>query len=259
MRRIGMMGYGAVGQATQEQLPGCMVYPYDPPKELYWPCPVETFDYVYICVDTLRKGPRDHETLHTCLRYLDDQQYKGVVVIRCTVHPCFVAESSQYRLKLIHHPEFLKQTAGQLSDPVNHHVVGSDDPVVSRDYRYFLVAYWGKHLHEPCPPIFECKMVESIVGKLCQNAALAAKVTLFNAIYQIAAAQEGCSFEAVRKIVTSDPRIGEGHSKVPSPDDGQFGFAGHCIPKDLAALIDIDDLGFFTTLDAINIRLGRHG
>ena len=39
-------------------------------------------------------------------------------------------------------------------------------------------------------------------------------------------------------MATLDPRLGDSHWGVPGPD-GDFGFGGHCFPKDLAALIEI--------------------
>jgi UDPglucose 6-dehydrogenase len=40
-----------------------------------------------------------------------------------------------------------------------------------------------------------------------------------------------------------DKRLGNSHWAVPGPD-GDFGFGGHCFPKDLSAIIKItNDLG----------------
>ena len=42
-------------------------------------------------------------------------------------------------------------------------------------------------------------------------------------------------FDQMVDAVTSDPRIGRSHTQVPGPD-GEFGYGGHCFPKDVAAL-----------------------
>ena len=43
--------------------------------------------------------------------------------------------------------------------------------------------------------------------------------------------------------ILRDDRIGNSHLNVPGPD-GDYGFGGHCFPKDLSAIIKIsEDLG----------------
>uniref|UniRef100_A0AAU7J8H9 UDP-glucose dehydrogenase n=2 Tax=unclassified bacterial viruses TaxID=12333 RepID=A0AAU7J8H9_9VIRU len=70
---------------------------------------------------------------------------------------------------------------------------------------------------------------EVILAKLAENAFLATKVTFFHEL-QIAAAERGLDPEAVRKIVTADPRIGAGHSHMEEP-----GWSSHCFDKDVPA------------------------
>ena len=45
-------------------------------------------------------------------------------------------------------------------------------------------------------------------------------------------------FDKVTEYALYDQRIGRSHLAVPGPD-GDFGFGGHCLPKDLSALIHI--------------------
>jgi len=47
-----------------------------------------------------------------------------------------------------------------------------------------------------------------------------------------------CGFEGFDQMIdaiTIDPRIGRSHTQVPGPD-GKYGYGGHCLPKDMAAL-----------------------
>jgi UDP-glucose 6-dehydrogenase len=39
-------------------------------------------------------------------------------------------------------------------------------------------------------------------------------------------------------MATLDPRLGDSHWGVPGPD-GDFGYGGHCFPKDVKALISL--------------------
>jgi len=52
-----------------------------------------------------------------------------------------------------------------------------------------------------------------------------------------------------------DPRIGTGHAQVPGPD-GKFGFGGHCLPKDVNALLNMaykdTDTDFLESLLRVN-------
>ena len=50
-------------------------------------------------------------------------------------------------------------------------------------------------------------------------------------------------YDKVIEYTIHDDRLGTSHWKVPGPD-GDFGFGGHCFPKDLSAIIKLsDDLG----------------
>ena len=60
-------------------------------------------------------------------------------------------------------------------------------------------------------------------------------------------------FDKVTEYALYDNRIGRSHLAVPGPD-GDFGFGGHCFPKDLKAMIYLaHTLGIDTTLlSAVN-------
>ena len=67
------------------------------------------------------------------------------------------------------------------------------------------------------------------------NAFFAVKVAYFNELRQIADACD-CDYETVLTGILADGRIANAHVNVPGPD-GNFGFGGTCLPKDLNALI----------------------
>jgi UDPglucose 6-dehydrogenase len=71
--------------------------------------------------------------------------------------------------------------------------------------------------------------------KYLTNTFLSVKVSFANEIYQLCG-KLGIDYDKVIEYATMDNRLGESHWGVPGPD-GDFGFGGHCFPKDLAALI----------------------
>ena len=52
--------------------------------------------------------------------------------------------------------------------------------------------------------------------------------------------QVGIDYDKVVEYAIYDERLGKSHWAVPGPD-GDFGFGGHCFPKDLSAIINSFD------------------
>ena len=73
--------------------------------------------------------------------------------------------------------------------------------------------------------------------KYLTNSFLATKVSFANEIYQICDKLK-IDYDKVVEYAVLDDRLGKSHWAVPGPD-GDFGFGGHCLPKDLSALIHI--------------------
>ena len=86
-------------------------------------------------------------------------------------------------------------------------------------------------------PTFKVDLITASLIKYTINSWLATKVIWFNELHKL---HEGSgshsSWEQFIDILTRDPRIGNSHMQVPGPD-GQFGFGGHCFPKDTKAFL----------------------
>ena len=76
---------------------------------------------------------------------------------------------------------------------------------------------------------------QAAFAKYVENTFLATKVTFFNEMYQIYNEIGFEGFDQMVDAISIDPRIGRSHTQVPGPD-GKFGYGGHCLPKDMAAL-----------------------
>ena len=73
--------------------------------------------------------------------------------------------------------------------------------------------------------------------KYLTNTFLSVKVSFANEIYQLCN-NLNIDYDKVVEYATLDDRLGLSHWNVPVPD-GDFGFGGHCFPKDLSALLHL--------------------
>ena len=80
--------------------------------------------------------------------------------------------------------------------------------------------------------------------KYVTNSFLATKVSFANEMYQICNGLD-VDYDKVIEYACYDERLGNSHWNVPGPD-GDFGYGGHCFPKDVKALITVaGDLDIF--------------
>jgi len=69
------------------------------------------------------------------------------------------------------------------------------------------------------------------------NCFLATKVSFANEMKQICDGLD-IDYDKVVEYSTYDERLGKSHWAVPGPD-GDCGFGGHCLPKDINSLISV--------------------
>ncbi|NBU99909.1 MAG: hypothetical protein EBS31_00325 [Burkholderiaceae bacterium] len=251
MSNILIIGAGKVGTATNIAINNKADF-HDPFKGIINDN-FNLYEYVIVCVDTVQSGPEDYKDLESVLLELSEHMYSGLVVIRSTVSPSKLGEwDNAYNIDYILFPEFMPQRDGQLvTDAAWIAVLGGSKDNTQRFANDVLIANnYPAKLDTYC---YVSKEEASII-KLSDNAGLATKLIYFNSVYKICE-KFGASYENVRQAIGLDDRIGIAHSIVPSPDDGLYGFGGHCLPKDLLAIAKIDQLGLFEHIDIINKKL----
>ena len=64
-------------------------------------------------------------------------------------------------------------------------------------------------------------------------------------------------YDKVVEYSTYDERLGKSHWAVPGPD-GSLGFGGHCLPKDLSALVNgYDDMELLQSVLQVNDKVRK--
>ena len=87
--------------------------------------------------------------------------------------------------------------------------------------------------------------------KYFTNTFLATKVSFANEMYSVCE-QIGIDYDKVVEYAIYDERLGKSHWAVPGPD-GDFGFGGHCFPKDLSAIISsFKTYGLLEAVEEVN-------
>jgi UDPglucose 6-dehydrogenase len=78
---------------------------------------------------------------------------------------------------------------------------------------------------------------EAEMVKYLTNNFLSVKVAFANEMYDLCSTLN-VDYNDVIDMAIYDERLGKSHWSVPGPD-GDFGFGGHCFPKDLAAILSV--------------------
>ena len=192
---------------------------------------------IFVCVPTpvAEDGSCDTSIVKDVLIELSMRDYKGVVVVKSTIIPDYLHEfKKEFDLKIVYNPEFLTESnANEDFKNPPFQVFGGkwrDCEVVEKAYL--------RHSSVRIVPTFKVDLTTASLLKYTINSWLATKVVFFNELHKLQQASSSMvSWEQFTDMLTRDPRIGDSHMKVPGPD-GEFGFGGHCFPKDTKALIN---------------------
>lgn len=240
---IGIVGQGFVGSAVREGMCNFVnvdTYDKDPSKnstvndltEI-----VKKNDIIFVCLPTpmRRTGECDLSIIDTVIHQIDDiagsLNVEKIAVVKSTIPPGTTSNlnSDVSNIQVVFNPEFLTE-ANHIEDFKNQTriILGGPRPATTVVKTLFKKAF-------PSVPIIKTGSNTAEMVKYFINCFLATKVTFANEMYMLAQELD-IDFDKVTEYALYDQRIGRSHLAVPGPD-GDFGFGGHCFPKDLNAMI----------------------
>lgn len=192
---------------------------------------------VFVCVPTPPQHTHldvDVHIVDSVLKELSSLSYKGIVVVKSTITPDHLTRFKKiYDLSLVYNPEFLTE-ANAFDDFLNPsmQILGGK----WKDCENVEKAY-VKHSSVKTVPTFKTDLITASLIKYTINSWLATKVSFFNELHELFTnSGTKVPWETFTEMLSQDKRIGESHMKVPG-NDGEFGFGGHCFPKDTKALL----------------------
>ena len=234
--KIGIIGYGVVGKAADNTF--SKVYTtvkYDKYLDLDSFSSLLDCHFVFVTVPTpfdCKKNKVDLEAVNESLEKLNKFKFANIVIIKSTIPPgsCYNF-SSKYNLKIVFNPEFLRESTTPNEDFENQDtiVIGTE----SRD-SFGLVEKMYKAVTVSHAKFYHTSASEAEMIKTAQNTMLASRVALANMIYD-ACEKNNIDYQKVRQIAFNEFDIlGPHMTQVPGPD-GNRGFGGKCLPKDIRA------------------------
>ena len=216
---------------------------------------VESCEVIFVCVPTPmnKDGSCNIDVVEGVIKQINKvltdwkSDKRPIVVIKSTVPPG-TTEKLHKKFKnvnVIFNPEFLTE-ANFIEDFKNQTriILGGTRKGTNKLRQVYSKVFPTAHIIKTHSTIAE-------LVKYMTNPYLATKVSFANEMYQICEKFD-MDYDKVVEYATLDERLGVTHWSVPGPD-GDFGFGGHCLPKDLSALIEVAD-----DLDVDVLRSTKH-
>tara|TARA_Y100000768_G_scaffold382609_1_gene363288 strand:- start:2267 stop:3100 length:834 start_codon:yes stop_codon:yes gene_type:complete len=240
---IGIIGQGFVGNAIYQKFKNYFeVLTYDLNSEL---CnsTLETIcdrcETIFVCLPTPMNENGScctdivEEVLSDIEILTSFEQKEKTIVLKSTVSPGTTKKwNIDFNfLNIVFNPEFLTE-ANAVNDFENQSriILGGPRPQTTKLKQIYSKVFPKAH-------IIKTDSTHAEMVKYLTNTFLATKVSFANEIYQICNKLK-VDYDKVVEYAVLDDRLGKSHWAVPGPD-GDFGFGGHCLPKDLSALIHI--------------------
>ena len=256
MIKIGIVGYGVVGKAAEATLrKSYSIIKYDKYQKLDNFELLSKCKFVFIMVPTpfdCNKNVIVQEAITETLVKLDEMKYEGIVIIKSTVPPGSCEEYlGLFNLKIVFNPEFLRESTTPNED------FESQDTIVigTESIEFFnLVKDMYQKVAVPEAVYYHTSIKEAEMIKCAQNTMLASRVALANMVYD-ACEKNGVDYQKVKDIAFDKFDIlGPHMTQVPGPD-GNRGFGGKCLPKDIRAFSTVSESDLLSEIISYNDSL----
>jgi UDPglucose 6-dehydrogenase len=262
---IGIIGQGFVGNAVYEGMRNYFnIFTFDKDPNKFSNVKnifevVKNTEITFLCVPTPMKksGECDFGIISSalndianCVETLKKDGY--IVIIKSTIPPGTTEYFSNIftKLNIVFNPEFLTE-ANAIDDYKNQNriIIGGERYGTTKVKQMFSKAF-------PQVPIIKTSSTIAEMIKYVTNTFLATKISFANEIFQICQ-NLNIDYDKVIEYARYDKRLGNSHWSVPGPD-GDFGYGGHCFPKDIAALKYVADMmGISTTILDASIKKNK--
>lgn len=238
---IGIAGLGFVGNALKKsfELKNINVKCYDKFKEnindisVLFNCSI-----VFLALPTCfsyKLNEYDKSAIKEVCKILENNNYKGLVVIKSTIEPETTDNLCQIfkNLNIIHNPEFLSAVTAFEDFHNQKHIVIGKSINIKNSEESILVDFYKKYY--PDAIISLCTSLESESMKCFLNCFYSVKIQFFNELY-LTCQKNGSDYNKVREMMIKNEWINPMHTLVPG-NDGKLSYGGYCFPKDTNALL----------------------
>ena len=263
--RIGVIGQGYVGTAIKVGFePYYTVETYDKydgmKSTVQLTDMVETCKVIFVCVPTPMNtdGTCHTDIVESVVKEIDDRVDlanipKPTVVIKSTVPPGTTDRlHRKYKgVDVIFNPEFLTEM-NFIEDFKNQSriILGG----VRRGTSLLRQVYSKVFPHATIVKT-NAKYAETV--KYFINCFLGTKVSFANEMKMLCD-EIDIDYDKVVEYATYDERLGKSHWAVPGPD-GELGFGGHCLPKDISAIVNgYGDIELLQAVLKVNDRVRKN-
>ena len=235
---IGIIGQGFVGNSVFQKFKSFFkVFTYDIISELCnssYDDIIKNCNIIFVCLPTPMNndGSCNVELVREVLSRLNNET-KAVIVNKSTIPPGTTEgfQKQFINLKIIFNPEFLtERNAIEDFNNQDRIILGGPRPATTELKQIYSTVFPNSYVIKT-----GSKHAEMI--KYFTNCFLATKVSFANEMHDLCCALD-LDYDKVVEYAKLDKRLGNSHWAVPGPD-GDFGFGGHCFPKDLSAILQM--------------------